>query len=479
MNRFRSHDLGLNPLLLNWLHPAQLEEIHQASLELLERTGVRVEHQEAAGLLKEAGCIVRDRVARIPAWLVEACIRQAPGMIPLYSPGGEKSLTVKARNSYFGPGSGLACHLDLDSGERRRTVRQDLTHAAILLNALPRYDFVMSYGAPSDCPADKVDLYQFEAMLLHCSKPVFFASATEENTRKIIEMASIAVGGVRELEQAPFLVYSYQPEVPLVYTHDGLSRVFCCLEYKIPVIFAPTAVAGQTSPVTKAGTVLQVNAGNLAGVVLAQLKKKGASVILGSRAAPLDMKTSSILRGSPDTFIQQGLTTQLAHFYGLPGFSEAGCSNAPVPCAQAGMEAGMSILLATLNGSNLTHNLGALDGGTTGSLPFLVMCHEYIGAARHLGAGASMDRERLALDVLQEAGPGGNFAGSRHTINYFKSENWMPETLNRQPWETWEEQGKKDSFVLAREKVQKILSETSSSLLSDEKKHRIRQVASR
>ncbi len=457
MHSYRSNQTIQQSPRLQWFSRGQLEEIHSATIEVLERVGVRVDHDEALALLKDAGCIVKDRVAFIPGWLVEECIRLAPSKIRVCNRQGQPALSLESNRTYFGTGSDLPFQLDLETGQRRPSLKKDTINAARLIDALPQYDFVMSYGIPSDVPAVKGDLHQFAAMVLNSSKPIVFTALSVEHTNKIIEMAAAAAGGLEALRQNPFLVLYSEPISPLVHTADGIGKMFACLEHNVPVIYTPGVVAGGTCPVTKAGTAVQMNAESLSGLVIAQLKRKGAPIIIGGGATPMEMKTSATLYGSPDAVMNYCGMTELSRFYGLPNFTEAGCCNAPIPDAQAGAEAMMGLLMNQLCGANLVHDVGYLDGGKTGSLPFLVMCDDYISAARHIGAGTRVDSDTLAAAAIEEVGPAGNFLGSEHTFKHFRQEIWMPATFNRDMWDNWEQQGRKDSFALAREKTFALL----------------------
>jgi len=143
----------------------------------------------------------------------------------------------------------------------------------------------------------------------------------------------------------------------------------------------------------------------------------------------------------------------------LPNFTEAGCSNAPVPDAQAGMEASIGLLLNQLAGANLVHDVGYLDGGKTGSLPFLVMNDDFIGAAKYIGSGTVVNKDTIGTETIVKVGPSGHYLGEEHTMKYFRGEIWSPTVFNRTIYETWEKMGSKDIFELAREKVAALLRE--------------------
>ena len=451
-----------NPQLspqLRWFSSDQLEEIHSATLDLLERAGVRVDHQESLKLLKDAGCLVKDRFVKIPGWLIEEAIRIAPSKINVYDRQGRPAMSLESNRTYYGSGSDLPYHLDLETNIRRNTVKQDIINAARLIDKLPNFDFAMSYGIPRDVTAARGDLHQFAALVLNCAKPIIITSFNEKNTRVIIEMAAAAAGSYEDLRSRPFLILYTEPISPLVHTDDGVAKMFACIEYGIPVIYTPGVVAGGTCPVTKAGTIVQMNAESLSGLLIAQLKKKGAPVIIGGGATPMDMQSTATLYGSPDAAMNYCAMTELARFYKLPNFTEAGCCNAPVPDVQAGMEASIGLLLNQLCGANLVHDVGYLDGGKTGSLPFLAMCDDFISAVRYIGAGTVVDSDTIGMETIVGVGPAGHYLGEDHTMRHFRDEIWMPTVFNRMIYENWEQLGSKDSFALAREKVKAILNE--------------------
>ncbi len=442
---------------LNWFSTNQIEEIHSATVDVLERAGVRVDHEESLKLLKDAGCLVQDRLVKIPGWLVDEAIRAAPSKINIYNREGQPAMNLEKNCVYYGPGSDLLFHLDLETGERRETIKQDIINTAILLENMPNFDFVMSYGVPSDIPAEKGDLHQFAAQILNCSKPIIFTSFNEQNIRIIIEMAVSAAGSCERLRTRPFIILYSEPISPLVHTEEGLSKMFACIEYGVPVIYTPGVLAGATCPVTKAGTIVQMNAESLSGLVIAQLKKKGSPVIIGGGATPMDMKSMATLYGSPDAAMNYCAMTELARFYQLPNFTEAGCSNAHIPDAQAGMEASIGLLLNQLCGANLVHDVGYLDGGKTGSLPFLVMCDDFISAARYIGAGTVVNKDTIGTDTIVDVGPKGHYMAEDHTMKHFRNEIWTPTVYNRISWQSWEQLGSKDCVDLARDKAKAIL----------------------
>lgn len=459
-----NYDEQLTPHL-KWVTDAQLEQIHNATLEVLERTGILVQNQKALTLLKEAGCRVREDRVWIPTWLVEECLRLAPKRVAVANRLGERVMPLEKNRVYYGTGSDLPFAIDLDTGERRASTKKDVEEAAKVMDYLPNYDFIMSYAIATDQESCVSDLHQFEAMTKNSSKPIIFTAHNPANTEAIIEMAAACVGGEDDLRKNPYIILYSEPISPLVHTDDGVGKMFKCFDYDIPVVYTPGVLAGATTPVTKAGCVTLMNAEGLAGVVIAQLYKKGAPIIIGGGATPMDMKHSTTLYGAPETSMNYAVMTQLAQFYGLPNFTEAGCVNAPLPDIQAGIEAAMTIMMTQLEGCNLVHDVGYLEGGRTGYLPFLAICDDIIDMARYTGAGTRTSPDHLAVDCIDEVGPGGNYMAHDHTFKYFREEIWLPRFLVRQRWEQWAAKGKETPLELATRKVREIRAEHRAEVL--------------
>ncbi|MEL7563447.1 MAG: trimethylamine methyltransferase family protein [Dehalobacterium sp.] len=465
--------------VLKWVTEDQVEELHLASLEVLERTGVQVDHPEALKLLKDAGCIVEGNRVRIPGWLVEEAIRLAPRKVTLANRLGKRVMHLEKNHVYFGTGSDLPFTIDLESGLRRRSTKKDVEQACKVMDYLPNYDFVMSYAIASDTPSQASDLHQFEAMTVNTVKPIVFTAHNEKNTRALIEMAAAVVGGYDELRKNPFIALYSEPISPLVHTKDGIAKMFACIECGVPVTYVSGVVAGGTTPVTKAGCIVQMNAEALSGLVMAQLKQKGASIIIGGNGTPLDMKNQTTLYGSPEHAMNYAVLTQLSQYYQLPIFTEAGCSNSTLPDAQAGFEAGINLLMARLSGANLVHDVGYLEGGKTGSLAFLTMCNDYMDMVRYMGRGTSINEDTIAVDAIDEVGPGGNFLGSNHTFKHFRKEIWSPALFTRMFWEIWEEKGAKSFADRARELAVEILASHSAQPIAPEARDEMLRIITR
>ena len=437
------------------LSPEQFEKLHYASIDILNRIGVNVFSQEALGLLKNAGARVMGERAYIPEWMVKEALAFAPGSVYVYGRGGKRAMTLENGRSYYGTGSDTSFVYDVYTGEHRAAVKQDVANAAIICEALPNMDFVMSMGHVSDFPKPYVQ--EFDAMAQNTEKPIVCTAGDPRDLKDIYEIACILRGGEDELRAKPYFVLYCEPSSPLQHTAGAIDKLLFCAEKGIPVIYAPAVIMGATGPVTPAGSLAQANAEILSGLVMHQLKAKGAPFIAGGGAPPMDLRTMICSYGAPERDLTCTSLVALARYYDLPVFTTAGCSDAQVFDQQAGLEAGFSLLIASLAGGNLIHDLGYLGVGMTSSLESIMLCAEGAGMARRLLRGPEVDDASLALDVIEEVGPGGNFVSEEHTADHCREMIMVPNLLNRMDYENWKINGELTFKERANRKAREIL----------------------
>lgn len=440
------------------LTDSQLDEIHHASLEILRRTGVRVHEAESLELLQSAGCTVADdNLVKMPASVVEDALQSAPSRIVLCSRTGEPRVHLEGHRSYFGTGSDLPNTIDLETSERRLSLLSDVEKVARLVDALPNLDFVMSSALPSDVPATTSDRHSFLAMTKNTAKPIVFTAWDEKGLADIITMAETIAGGREKLALNPFLLAYLEPTSPLQHTEPVLRKVLMMADRGLPMVYAPGAVEGASVPVTSAGSLALGNAECLSGLVIAQLRRKGTPFVLGSGNGPIDMKTMVATYGSPEYMLHcLGMAELGHHFYRLPVWGFAGCSDSKSPDIQAGIESATWILWTALIGANLVHDVGYLESGLTCSYEMIVLGDEMISMVRRLLRGFEITPETLALDAIHEVGPGGDYLTASHTMEHYRIV-WYPRLLDRRPFESWEESGKPTTNERARELVRRTL----------------------
>ena len=438
----------------------QIKRIHCSTLELLETLGVKVLDNDARDMLRDAGCRMKpDNIVQIPNWLVEESIRSAPSRITMYNRLGEEAMRLEGNRIHYGLGTDLIHTYDLDTGELRQSQLRDVANAAKIADALEEIDFLGSYALPSDSPANMGYIDSFKAELENSIKPIFYTATGPDDMAVINAMAAEAVGGPDILREKPIHIHYAEPLTPLTHSSGALKKLFYCADNMVPVNYTPGMMSGATAPITLAGAITVGNAEALSGLVMHQLRCKGAPIISGFGMSTFDMKTSACVYGCPEYRLALSACSDLYHYYGIPMWGTAGVSEAQCLDEQAGMEWGMSLLTAALDGSNLIHDVGYLGQGLVGHPAALVICAEIISFVKRFVRGFDIDDEDISMDVIREVGPQGGFINTAHTFKNFKKEHWIPGLSNRLTLDSWKKSGQKTLADQAIEKVKKILNE--------------------
>jgi len=441
------------------LDEGQIKRLHYATLELLETVGVRILDAQALELLGDSGCRIKGDNVRIPNWLVEDAIRSAPSRITVYNRRGEEAMRLEGRRIHYGLGTDLANTIDLNSGELRQSRLDDVVTAARVADALEDIDFIGSYALPYDSPPNIGYIDSFRAQLENSAKPIFYTAAGIEDLEVINALAAAAVGGADILREKPVHIHYAEPLTPLTHSSGAIKKLFYCADNLIPVNYTPGMMSGASAPITLAGAITVGNAEALSGIVLHQLRNRGAPVISGFGMSTLDMKTAVCVYGCPEYRLASSACSDLYHYYDIPVWGTAGVSDANRLDEQAGMEWSISLLTAALDGANLIHDVGYLGQGLVGHPAAIVICAETISYIKRFIRGFDIDDVDISLDVIREVGPQGGFLGTSHTFKNFRKEHWQPDLCNRLPLENWKSSGRKSLADRAVEKALQILKE--------------------
>jgi len=431
--------------------------IHGATLELLRRTGVRVLVPEVRQLLKKAGCWVDGERVRMPPHLIEWAIRVAPKRVVLCDRDGHPALHLEGHNSYYGTGSDTPFVIDAYSGQRRPAVLADVANVARLVDALPYISFLMCMGIASDVSGAISDLYHFQAMVSHTTKPIVYTAWNRQNLEEIVAMAEVVAGGAEALQRDPFCALYSEPMAPLVHGQESGEKLLTICDKGLPVVYTPGLITGASSPVTRAGAVAQANAELLSGLVIGQTIREGTPMVAGgSGMMTMDMATMLASYGAPEFMLDWCALSEMSHYYGLPNFGFAGVSDAKTFDQQAAAEGALWVMLAAQAGGNLIHDVGYIESGLTTSYEMLVSMDEFIGLTGRFMEGIEVSEETLALDVIHQVGPGGHFLAEDHTLRHFR-ENWYPRLLDRDNRPGWEARGRPTLGDRASARVREIL----------------------
>jgi len=436
----------------------QIQLVHEHTLELLERTGVWVQCEEALEILGDAGCDVRDpKQVKIPRKLVAEAIEAAPKSIKVYDRQGRLAMTLQENACYYGTGSDCPYHIELSSGQRRSCTKEDVGNLAQFCDALPNIDFVMSMGIAKDTPTGTSFVHQYEAMLLNTTKPVIVTGHGRRDMQAMIDMAAAAARGIDTVKKRPPLILYSEPFSPLTHTEMGVVKCLVCCDYEVPFIYIPSPMMGGSGPATIAGTLTQANAECLSGLVIFQARHPGAKFIYGGDATAFDMRHTIFSYGAPELNLLNAALADLAHFYRLPFFCIAGSTDSKVLDAQAGIEYALSLYLATLNGCNLIHDCGYLESGLTSSFESILMSDEIISMVKYMLRPLEVTGEAIALKVIDEVGTSGTYLTHPYTLENFRKSMWFPRFFDRARFDNWEQQGSKALLQRLKEEAQKIL----------------------
>ena len=450
----------------------QCRLIHCASLDILERTGVLLYYQPAIDLLRTAGCRVEGNRVRFPIHLVEWALRTSPSRIMMYNRFGQPVMPLGDRISTFGTGSDCLHILDHRTGERRRAISQDVVDGLRVAEALPHIDFVMSMFLPSDAPV-AAEVRQMEIMLTHSAKPICFVTYEWEGLTEIIEMLEVAVGGQEPLRNQPTAILYLNPTTAFKHNEGALRKLMYAAKKHLPSIYLPDVQRGLTCPITFAGAMACHNAGQLVGVVLAQLVSEGTPIILNAaHPSTIDMKTMVIPYAEPEGRMYD---LDLNFYYHLPVFTTSGADSKLLD-EQAIMEVAFTLFAAAARGGNMIHDLGYLESGLTGSLELLVISDEMVSWLKSYLQGPVINEETLAMELIHENALKGDFLQTDHTLRHMR-EGWRPRLLDRRAHDQWVAKGATSMRERARDRIEAILGGEPATLLPPDVQNRVSSIA--
>ncbi len=462
---------------LKFLSQQEVEEIHCASLKILEEAGVLIHEDVFLKFLDSAGLKVdyAEKRARLPSDIVEECIKKTPKQLTFYARDRKCDVKFESGKIYAHPTGGASNVLDLDTGNARPATRKDVEDLTKIVDAMPNIHTQVMIAYPNDVPEHLRDVHAVHAILRNSGKNFDATPYTDVSFKFIIEMIQ-AVQGEEELRTRPIITASISPTSPLQFSTEVTKIMTRATKYNLPIAVLPCPVAGATSPVTLAGTLVQQNAEMLAGITMVQLLNPGNPVQYSPRCILLDMMTGQACYGIEATMMNVGCV-QLAQYYSLPCDVYGLDTDSKILDEQAGIERAMGGLLPALAGANSLSGAGCIEGGITTSYEQLVIDDEIFGMIFRAAKGIGVDEERLAVDEIVKVARGSlNFLEQRHTLQHFKSEYFRPKLVSKDARDRWQKMGSKSSVELAREKARKILGEHRPLQLEEDVKKKVDEI---
>jgi len=442
---------------LELLTQDDVEEIHLASVHVLEHVGVKVNHDRALKLLDNAGASVdyKGKIAKIPPYLVEDLVKYAPSEAFHAARDPKNDMRVGGKRVFFGPSNAMYV---VEGKKRRETTKEDLVRWTRLNDGLENVDFCNRLRAADVSPV-VCSLYEFVAMANNTTKHLRHSLVNALVPKYLIEMASVLVGGEEELRKRPMFSFGYCATSPLIWDWDALENFSVTADYNIPAHIFSVPMNGATSPVTVAGTLVLANAETLSGIVINQLYKKGRPCIY-SNGAPrcFDLRTAQALSGSPEVALIAAASAQLARYYGLPSLAWMS-SDSKITDEQAAYESSLLGLIMSMSGNNIVWGVGSIESESSITFEQAVIDNDMIGALRRVMRGIDVTDDTLALDLIKKVGIGGSYLREKHTIQYYTKEVAELRVTDRHSKEKWDKLGAKSMMERAKGRVEEILRE--------------------
>jgi trimethylamine--corrinoid protein Co-methyltransferase len=435
-----------------------IKKIDLAGRSILERVGLKILDESVLMTLESAGADVdsqNERVRFHGVWLDEM-LQKAPHQFNLYSRDGKNDLRLGTERVYFGNGGRVFRVLDMATQGYRRTLLRDVADTAGLVNVLDNISFYVIACQAHDVDLASYHLNDFFHAFNNTTKHVMGGCDSLDGVKQMWDLSCFIAGGKDELRERPFVSVITNPISPLTLDSTSLQIIEFCVLNGIPLTCAPAPIAGATGPTTLAGTLAQMHAEALAGVAITQVFSPGARVMYGAVPSTMDLRTMDLAMGSVETAMMNACAVTLAKIYDLPIYASAGVTDAKVPDIQSGFEKGVSCLLLAMAGADYIHlAAGMLDSGNSISYEQFVIDDEILGMVYRLLKGVDVDANTLAVELIEQVGPGGNYVMEEHTIQHMNGQFFYPSLSVRKNFDMWEKNGKPTPLIRAHALVQK------------------------
>ena len=439
---------------LKLLSNDDIESIHVASLEVLEKTGITVNNSQATQILANVGCKVESNIVTIPSSVIDEFLGKAPESFKLYTRDGLESHIVGGDNVIFNPGSSAIYITDSDSGEIRKAVTRDMVNLVQLVDNLDHIHAQSTAVVPTDVPGDISEWYRLYLILKNSTKPIVTGAFSKDGLLTMKRILEIVSGGSENLAKEPKAIFDCCPTSPLIWGDVSTQNLIDCATAGIPAEIVSAPQMGATSTVTIAGTLVQSNVEFLTGAVISQIINPGTPIIYGGCPAAFDMRTTSIRLGAVEAMMVASATAELGKNYGIPTHAYLGLSDSKTLDAQSGFEATLSVTIAALSRINVVSGAGMLTAVNCQSLEKLVFDNEICGTALRLIEGIRVDSTTLASDLIMKVGAGGHYLAEKHTRENLRKERLIPtDILSRESSDSWKKSGAKETRVRAKEIV--------------------------
>ena len=445
--------------MLTVLDKRDLDAIHGATMEVLEKTGVRMDSLEALGLLRKQGCEVdeKTKTVRMNESIVMESVKSCRANFRWHGRSEKHSFDVVNGKTKFGPGAQCLYYIDPESGDFRHAALQDGIRICRLLDALDTCALGYVPVYPSDVPEGAMSAIMWVAGVVNSSKPTYGGWGDEVEFKLMLRVAEALLGDREMLSKKNLFPAYIDPVSPLGHDHYMMETLIRYSQWDLPVFVMVMALAGGTAPASLAGLLVQQNAEILSAVVTAKCVTKNPKIIYGSVSCPLDMRSGIAATGSPEFSLLGVGAVQLAKFYGLP--SDMGVqSDSKTVDAQTAYEKTQAALMSVLCGADFAELfMGSTEAFNAFSPIQLMIDDEIASNVQRIAEGIEVNEETLSVGVIGKTGPLGNFLKQKETLGQFRRQHRQPRLSDRATRQQWTANGSKNSMQKAKERMVHLL----------------------
>ena len=441
-----------------WLSDAEKGAIADRALELLATTGMRFAGSRALPLLAAQGATVHEAsgLARLPRELVEGALAACPrSFVMAGATPADDVLLGPGEGFHFTPSGCVAKTLDLGTGRRRPSTLQDLRDCTALLDELPEIDVMSTQVSATDVSLERRELLEYFTMLTETTEHVSFIDCPHE-VDAVLRLCDV-LGDAAGFAARPRFSTVCTVASPLQVDGGALDVHLALADRGVPVEVYSMTIAGATSPVTLAGTVVQAVAEFLGVAAAFQLAAPGARLVFCFGSGVLDMRRTTFSLGCVESALMAVMATEVGHHLGVPTLNPALSTDGKHPGVQAGYEKALKAATVCAANPDLVSGWGLIDSHNTMYLPQSVIDNEIAAMVRRLCAPVEVSEATLAGDSIARVGPGGGFLREKDTARRVRAgEHFLPTVSNRLSYEQWLEEGHTE-LDTAREAVDELL----------------------
>ena len=462
------------------LSEAEVQRIHESALSVLERTGVEIVESECRALMAAAGANIdaaRNRVT-IPREMVEAALETVNRDVVLYSKDGKTDLHLRDKRVHLGTGGAAVLVLDLETGRARESQLRDLYDIGRLVETLDNIHFYLRPVVARDVSNDDIDINTFYACLTATHKHVMGGCYFPNKVAEIKKMGTLLAGSEEAFLARPCLSFNLGYMIsPLRFAPETIETLTAAVRAGIPISLVSAPLSGATAPASLVGTLVQVIAEELAGLIYVQLLRPGHPMLMGGMPLVTDLRTGGMIGGCAELALMNAASAQMCHFYGVPIYNSCGITESKVPDVQAGFEKGLTTAVTALAGAQYNHHAaGMLESLLCVAYENYIIDDDINGTVMRLVRGLEVTDETLSLDVIHDIctdGPG-HYLGHEQTIRLMSTEYYYPHTADRGTRADWETAGSLDMRERARVKARTVLKNSFPQIISDDVDEQLR-----